>query len=203
MSTALCRLYLSLDPDCPLAVSADALAAVLDAADIACILLRSGADRAVLAERARRIIAVAEARDIAVVIEDDAAFALEAGADGVHLSGGPAGYDEARALLGADAIVGVDAGGSRHQAMEAGEKGADYVAIPAGDADMVAWWTSIFQVPCVARTGGDLDAARQAVERAAEFVELDGSGWTDERTAIAGVTEMSRLVEDIGCELAQ
>lgn len=203
MSTALCRLYLALEPDCPLAISTHALAAVLDAADIACVLVRGGASREDLAESARRIISVAQPRDVAVMIEDDASLVLEVGADGVHLSGGAGGYDEARTLLGDDAIVGVDAGGSRHQAMEAGEKGADYVALPAADADMVAWWTAIFRVPCVAMAGRDLAAAEQAVERAAEFVGLDGSAWSDERSAVTEVTAMARMIEEIGCALAQ
>jgi thiamine-phosphate pyrophosphorylase len=202
MSASLCRLYLSLDPDCPIAASTGALAAVLDAADIACVLIRSGGDRAALMAGAGRVVAVTHGRNVAVVIENDAALAIEVGADGVHLSDGPAGYDEARAHLGDDAIVGVDAGGSRHQAMEAGEKGADYVAITAADAEMGAWWTSIFQVPCVATTGGDLDAARQAMERAAEFVEVDGSAWADEQAGVAGVTELTRLIEDVGCAIA-
>ena len=202
MSDSLCRLYLSLDPDCLLADSPDALAAVLDAADVACVLLRAGTDRAGTAERARRIIGTAHARDVAVLIGDDAALALETGADGVHLSGGPGTYAEARSVLGAEAVVGVDARGSRHQAMDAGEKGADYVGLPAADGDMVAWWTSIFQVPCVAMSGSDVAAARQAVERAAEFVELDGSAWADERAAVAAVTAMTRMIEEVGCALA-
>src|SRR5690606_23349382 len=119
MSTALCRPYLSLAPDSPLAASPDTLAAVLDAADIACVLLRSDTDRETLAARARAVISVAEARDVAVVIENDASLALDVGADGVHLSGGPGDYDQARKLLGNDAIVGVDAGDSRHHAMDA------------------------------------------------------------------------------------
>src|SRR5690606_27559245 len=156
-----------------------------------------------LAARARAVISVAEARDVAVVIENDASLALDVGADGVHLSGGPGDYDQARKLLGNDAIVGVDAGDSRHHAMDAGERGADYIGLPAADVDMVSWWTSVFSVPCVALTGGDVAAARQAVERAAEFVEVDGSAWADRREAIAGVTGMTRLVEEIGCAVAQ
>jgi hypothetical protein len=86
-------------------------------------------------------------------------------ADGVHL---PASAEVAavRARLGRGSIIGVGCGLSRHAAMVAGEAGADYVLFgdldraPAADDELfelVAWWSSLFVIPCAA--AGSLDAA--------------------------------------------
>ncbi len=67
-----------------------------------------------------------------------------------------ASYAAVRAALGPNAIVGVDAGHSRHDAMSLGESGADYVAfsLPRQAADrvtaeqqhfdLIEWWAEIF-----------------------------------------------------------
>ena len=61
--------------------------------------------------------------------------------------------------------IGVTCHDSRHLAMEAGEKGADYVAFGAfyptttkpsdyrPDPRLLSWWASLFEVPCVAIGG--------------------------------------------------
>jgi thiamine-phosphate pyrophosphorylase len=151
----------------------------------------------------RPIIEMAQARHCAALLLDDAPLARVLRADGVHLSAGAdlaSRYDEARSILGTGAIVGVDAGGSRHQAMELGEAGADYVAFsadadavplakgepepddasadPALDVDhgpqtlhdLIAWWSEVFEIPCVAFGATDVDNARGLAEAGAEFV---------------------------------
>lgn len=84
--------------------------------------------------------------------------------DGVHLAAA-AEVAPMRARLGGGAIIGVACGLSRHAAMVAGEAGADYVmfgdldqAPPTSDEliELVAWWNSLFVIPCAA--AGTLDA---------------------------------------------
>lgn len=201
MTNSLCRLYLSLDSDCVVGRSAGALSTVLDAGDIACVLLRSGSGRRTLGELTECVRSMVQARGIAVVLEDDVGLAATVGADGVHLTSLDA-YDGARSRLGEDAIVGVDVGNSRHMAMEAGERGAEYVAIPASDEQMVAWWASIFRVPCVAVLGEDSAVARSAVSSGVEFVAIDAGRWPDADAGVAEVARMASLIKEIGCVLA-
>ncbi len=121
------RLYLAIAADGPPA----AFTATLEAADIACVLLLAGA----LDADARRAAIVllcplAQARDVAVLLQDRVELAAETGCDGVHLSD-PKELAAARRRLGAEALVGVGCGASRHDAIIAAERGADYVAFGA------------------------------------------------------------------------
>ncbi|MFA5948732.1 MAG: thiamine phosphate synthase [Hyphomicrobium sp.] len=102
------------------------------------------------------LVAMAQKLNVAALIENDASLARAVGADGVHLAARSDivdAYETARNLLGPNAIIGADAGGSRHDAMELGESGADYVAFSIDTAeheDLVAWWVELFTIPVVA-----------------------------------------------------
>lgn len=174
-----CRLYLIIDTAGPLAVDEAALRRVLGAGDVACVLLRGG-------DRLPELVQAAKAMDVTVLIDGDACNAKSVGADGVHLrfSGNEAAdrtaVQAARAILKETGVVGVFAGLSRHDAMVAGEAGADYVAIGGDDHDsitkQVAWWAELFEVPCVA---WDIGTPRHAADLAvagADFVAVRVSG---------------------------
>ena len=77
---------------------------------------------------------VAHARDVALVIDTHLGLMVERlGLDGVHLTDGARSVRKARKELGDDAIVGAFCGASRHDGMNAGEAGADYVSFgPVG-----------------------------------------------------------------------
>ena len=112
-------------------------AAALKAAPVATLIIAAGPDASIDKKEAAALIALAHTRDIAALIENDAALAKELSADGVHLSWRDdveAAYTTVRADLGPNAIVGVDAGHSRHGAMSLGESGADYIAFGLGAA---------------------------------------------------------------------
>lgn len=168
----------------------DALAAALAAVDVACVALRL--DPADAADRQRAIVdqfvAITQRQDVALVIDDDAALAAAAGADGVVLAG-PAGYRAARTVVGPTAIVGVRAGSSRHDAMVAAEAGADFVGL-AGDADLVSWWAELMEPPAVAfADGGDPAAIGALAAAGADFVAPGPALWRDDngRTASPAV----------------
>jgi thiamine-phosphate pyrophosphorylase len=128
-----------------------------------------------------------QALGIATLISADAALARLVKADGVHLpasKNAASGYREAREILGGRAIVGVDVGRTRHDAMTLGEAGADYIAfgIPAHVEDretartrrreLIAWWAEIFEVPCVAFDVDTADDAHDLAASGADFVAL-------------------------------
>lgn len=168
-------LYLIIPGDGEIAAEAEALAARLDRGGVACVLLAAtpAAESRAHQRRAEALMPIAHARDVAFLVEGDAALADAIGADGVHLPS-PADYAAARKLLGEDRIVGCAVGLSRHEAMEIGDAGADYVALGAADAppdaDLVQWWAELFTVPQVA-FGTDDPVIRAALREAgADFV---------------------------------
>jgi thiamine-phosphate pyrophosphorylase len=137
------------------------------------------------AAEAQALIAPAQAAGAAAIIRDDARLARALKADGVHLSAGNArAYGEAREIVGSRGIVGVDAGRSRHEAMVAGEGGAEYVAFGIPDhvddrdkahrrrCELIAWWSEIFEVPAVAFDVTSPEEAGQLAAAGADFVAL-------------------------------
>lgn len=88
----------------------------------------------------------------------------------------------ARAQLTSTRILGAGGLKSRHDAMDAGESGVDYVmfgepradgSIPAFATllDRAAWWAEIFQIPCVAYAP-DQDSVAPLNDTGVEFVAL-------------------------------
>jgi len=66
--------------------------------------------------------------DVPLIINDSPELAKEIGADGVHLGGDDASIRNARATLGAQAIIGVSCYNRIERGLHAMENGADYLA---------------------------------------------------------------------------
>jgi thiamine-phosphate pyrophosphorylase len=174
------RFYLIIAADRS-AATRERLEAALAAADVACVLVTPAAGEPLTAEAAKPLVDAAQARGVAALLEGNAQLARTLRADGVHLSAAEAGgYGEARDILGTRYMIGLDAGASRHEAMEAGEAGADYVAFTAADADdglgelieRLEWWSEIFEVPCVAFGARNADEAAALAAAGADFVAV-------------------------------
>lgn len=151
--------------------------------DVAAILLRlaPGDDRSRI-ERVKRLAGPVQGNNVALIVEDNALVASRGGADGVHLTGGPAAIAEARSSLKTERIIGAGGLRARHDAMDVGEAGVDYVMFgePRPDGSMpplpavierAGWWAEIFETPCVAYAP-DAEAIEPLVETGAEFVAL-------------------------------
>ena len=89
------------------------------------------ADAALRAEQAGELRRLTHEFSVPLIINDDAALALQAEADGVHLGGDDGSLAEARALLGSDKIIGVSCYNRPELARAAVRQGADYVAFGA------------------------------------------------------------------------
>lgn len=147
-----------------------------------------------LAEPLQRICAEA---DVAFIVNDSMALAKRIGADGVHLGQSDGDVREARALLGPSAQIGRTCHDSRHLAMEAGEAGADYVAFGAfyptttkpsdyrPEASILTWWSTLFEIPCVAIGGISAENARPLVEAGADFLAVCQAVWSKDDTSAA------------------
>ncbi|HEX5796588.1 MAG TPA: thiamine phosphate synthase, partial [Geminicoccaceae bacterium] len=177
------------------------LAAALAAGGSAGFLLRltdpGGAARRAAALRLRP---VCSARSVAFLLQDEVDLALEVGVDGVHL-GAPEAVRAARAALGPERILGVACGGSRHAAMVAGDAGADYIAFgdpevpPACEVhELVAWWSELFVLPCLAEGGASLGECSALARAGADFVGVSALVWQDARGPAASVAELRRAI---------
>ena len=182
------ELYLVLEIDEKNRANASAvLGAALGAAPFASVLISPPVGRPLAIPSANSIVDLLQSRNIAALIADDASLARQLRADGVHLTWSKdqaERYAEAREILGARFIIGVDAGRSRDDAMTLGEAGADYVAfgIPPHvedrataaerQEDLVLWWNELFEIPCVAFDAADAAAASRLSNSGADFVAV-------------------------------
>lgn len=193
------------------------LPALLERASIASLLLTPGKRGPLTAAVVQPLLTLAQARGVATLLLDDARLARTVGADGAHLTAGGdvlGRYREARDILGGRAIVGAEAGGSRHAAMELGEAGADYLAfgpevsqaVPSAEAadvpeaprtqdELIAWWSEVFEVPCVAFGASDEAAARELAHAGADFVAVSCPVGQPAAAAIAWFDRMRAAVE--------
>ena len=140
----------------------DRLARVLDSVDTACVRLALATkDEDTIQRAADACRLVAHARDVIIVIENHLLMVDRLGLDGVHLTDGARQVRYVRKELGPDAIVGAFCGVTRHDGMNAGEAGADYIAFgpvgatPLGNGaqaefDLFEWWSQVIEVPVIA-----------------------------------------------------
>lgn len=178
------QIYLITPPEFELSIFPNALSGILDAVDVACLRLAlSSRDEDTVMRSADALREIAHARDVPLVIETHVQLVERLGLDGVHLTDAARSVRSARTALGADAIVGAFCGATRHDGMNAGEAGADYVsfgplsATPLGDgsvaeADLFGWWSEMIEVPVVAE--GAL--TEDLVETLAPVVDFFGIG---------------------------
>jgi thiamine-phosphate pyrophosphorylase len=178
------ELYLIAPADADAETFAPLLERLLKGAAIAALLLPADSRTASAYEGfARRIVPVAQAAGCAVLVEGEPALVRRVGADGLHVAGPTAELSAALAALKPDFIVGAGPPASRHEAMNAGELGADYIlfgplsgaSLPA-DREMARWWAETMEIPGVfsdpAATAASADAA------GCEFLALSASLWT-------------------------
>jgi thiamine-phosphate pyrophosphorylase len=182
------RLYLVTPPINDPVPFASELECALGAGDIAAVLLRLADDgECALIERAKHIAAVVQPRDVALVVDNRPEIVAHAGADGAHLSG-VAKLAAALALLKPERIAGVGGLRSRHDAMLAGEAGADYVMFGEPDRngrrpsfeelqERLTWWADLFEIPCVAYVAGKEEVAPLS-RTGADFIALGDWIWS-------------------------
>ena len=184
----------------------DRLARALDAGPVAAFQFRvKGFDEhaaALLAEPLQRICAE---REVAFIVNDSISLAKRLGADGVHLGQDDGDPRDARERLGKTAQIGVTCNDSRHAAMEAGEAGADYVAFGAfhptdtkdvkhhAEPDILEWWQTFFELPCVAIGGITPENCEALAEAGADFVAASGSVWNADEAL-----QVRRFAEALG-----
>jgi thiamine-phosphate pyrophosphorylase len=199
------QIYLLTPPAFELGSFPALLGRMLDAHEIACLRLSlASRDEDTIGRAADACREVAHARDVALVIDSHLQLVERHGLDGVHLGDGARSLRAARKALGADAIVGAFCGASRHDGMNAGEAGADYVSLgPIGDSplgtgarapfELFEWWSQMIEVPVVAEGALSADLIREFTP-VTDFFALGEEVWSAEDP----VAEMGRLIAAMG-----
>jgi thiamine-phosphate pyrophosphorylase len=201
-----CQLYLISPPTIDDAFL-DQLAAAFDGGSVAAFQLRlKGIDDDAIAALAPPIQALCAEREVAFIINDSISLAKRLDADGVHLGQGDGDPRDAREQLGPKVQIGVTCHDSRHLAMEAGEAGADYVAFGAfyptttkdtihhAEPSILGWWTTLFELPCVAIGGVTADNAGPLVAAGADFLAVSSAVWNHPDGPKAGVAAFTEVL---------
>ncbi len=204
-----CRLYLISPATLELAEFRPRLKEALAAGDVASFQLRlKGLPDEEICRIAEQLLPLCYERDVAFILNDRADLARDVGADGVHLGQGDGSVEEARTLLGMEGIIGVTCHNSRHLAFLAGEAGADYVAFGAfyptqtkkteyiAEPEILAWWSEIAEIPCVAIGGISPENARPLVKAGAHFLAVSSAVWDHPEGPGAAVKAFRKILKN-------
>ena len=211
MSTAdasrACRLYLVTPPALAPEAFRDDLAAALDAGDVAAVQLRlKDTDDAALRRAIAVLAPVAQSRGVAFILNDRPDLAVAMGCDGAHVGQTDMPAREARRILGPDRMLGVTCHESRDLAIQAGEDGADYVAFGAffptatkeaptrSHPDLLAWWSELMEIPCVAIGGITAANCAPLVAAGADFLAVVAAVWNHQDGPAAGVRTLDAAI---------
>jgi thiamine-phosphate pyrophosphorylase len=185
--------------------SAHLMMQALEAADIAAVLLRPpDASEAGQIDHIRALGPAVQSRGAALLLDGNPHLAAASGADGAHLHG-PDALKAALPHLKPERIAGCGGLASRHDAMVAGEAGADYVMFgePGVDGgrpsftavwERIVWWADLFEIPCVG-FAGTLDEVEPLALAGADFVAIGECVFSDSRGCAAAVAEAARRLE--------
>jgi thiamine-phosphate pyrophosphorylase len=204
-----CRLYLITPPALEPAAFSDRLAQALDAGDVASVQLRlKDVDDDAIRRAIDVLRPIAQARDVAFILNDRPDLAAATGCDGVHVGKDDPDIAAARRIVGADAIVGASAYDSRHRAMEVAENGADYVAFGAffptttkiaegrPQPEILEWWSELMVVPCVAIGGIKAENCGVLVQAGSDFLAVSSGVWDHPDGPAAAVQALNRAIQD-------
>lgn len=204
-----CRLYLVTPVIADAAAFAPQLAAACGAGDIAAVLLRlAEGDERSQVKRLKALAPLAQAHGAAVLVAATPAVATRGGGDGIQVRGGDgAALKAAIDALQPERIVGAGDLRSKHDAMQAGEAGVDYVMFgePRADASLpdfglvrerAAWWAELFAIPCVAFAPG-LDQVAALAATGAEFVALGDAAWDHAGGVAAAVGQALAAIANV------
>jgi len=198
------RLYLVTPAAGDVKALAAELAAALEAAEIAAVLLRlpEGDDRSLI-NRIKVIAPVVQKSGAALILDGHPGIVARGGADGAHLDGVTA-YEAAAGDLQPDRIAGAGGLNTRHDAMLVAEAGADYVMFGEPDADnerpsfdavveRISWWSEVFEAPCVGYAAS-IDEIAPLAQAGADFVAIGDFVFSDPRGIAAAIADAaSRL----------
>lgn len=199
------RLYLATPVvDHPASLLAE-LPALLAAADVAAVLVRlKETDQRTMISRIKALAPIVQNAGAALLVDGHPDIVARGGADGAHLAG-IAALEEAMPSLKPDRIAGVGGLETRHESMNAGEMGADYVLFGEPDAkgqrpssqaiaERLDWWAELFEPPCVG-FATSFEEAHDFAASGADFVLVGDLVWADSRGPKAALIEADAAIK--------
>ena len=207
------RLYLITPPQIEsVPAFVDQFRAAIQGGDVASLQIRlkqgDDIDLHTTRELAQAVKRICTAEHIALFINDSPQLARAVEADGVHLGMDDMDIAEAREFLGPDMIIGATCKNSRHQAMIAGESGADYVAFGAfhptttktnttpADPEILTWCQMFLTLPCVAIGGVQMSNAAPLIAAGADFLAVSSGVWDHHDGPAAAVAMFNRVIDE-------
>ena len=180
---------------------------VLKTSLVSCLQLRlkDVKDKDII-EAARILKPICNNYDVPFILNDRLDLVRELEVDGVHLGQEDASISEARKLLGPNAIIGASCYNSKHQAMEAAEAGANYVAFGAffdtktknpktrAKINTIKDWVFISNVPCVAIGGINPSNCIELVSAGVDFLAVIGCIWNSNEDPKSAINKFKKII---------
>ena len=196
---------LTLDP----AVFAADLADALKGGDVASLIIAPKVTSDMALQRiAETLTPIAQTAGAAVMVANDTRAMGRAKADGLHVDGGIAALKEAIDAVQPRGMVGAAHLKTRHDAMEAGEAGADYVFFGFLDKEegpethkksleLGEWWASMFEPASIVLAGSTIDSVEAAAETGADFIAVRSAVWNHPDGPAAAVKAANQLLDAV------
>jgi thiamine-phosphate pyrophosphorylase len=164
------------------------LAEALGGGDVAAVHI-TGATGKQAEKLALALVKVAQNAGAAALIANDTRLAGHAGADGVQVDTGLGDLARTAEAFRPGRIVGAGGLASRHDAMQAGEIGVDYVFFGRPHADthdaphqkaleLATWWSDLMKIPAVVMAGRSVESVGVAAATGAAFVAVHSAVWS-------------------------
>jgi thiamine-phosphate pyrophosphorylase len=201
------KLYLITPPKININKFAISLSEVLKTSLVSCLQLRlkDVKDKDII-EAARILKPICSNYNVPFILNDRLDLVRELETDGVHLGQEDASISEARKLLGPNAIIGASCYNSKHQAMEAAEAGANYVAFGAffdtktknpktrAKINTIKDWVFISDVPCVAIGGINPSNCIELVSAGVDFLAVIGCIWNSNEDPKSAINKFKKII---------
>ncbi|TGQ57400.1 thiamine phosphate synthase [Mesorhizobium sp. M1C.F.Ca.ET.193.01.1.1] len=196
-----CRIVLIAPP----LATAEHICAAFGGGDVASLILpANGMDDATFQAFAEKIVPVAQAAGIAVIIAGDSRIAGRVHADGIHVEANRKELAETIERLADKMMVGAGGAKTRDEALELGEERPDYMFFGRFGYDnkpephprnlsLGEWWAQMIQIPCIVMAGFELASVETVAATGAEFVALSSAVFAnglDPRAAVAAANAL-------------
>ena len=190
MNKNACKLYLITPSRIDIPSFKTQLLQAFDGGAIDALQLRlKGANDDEICRTAEVLLPIIKKYDSILIMNDRPDLAKKTGCDGVHIGQNDTTYSEARKLIGRNGIIGVSCHNSKHLAMVAAEKGADYVAFGAffptitkntsyiAEIEIIKIWNEVTVIPCVAIGGINHENCGQLITAGVDYIAAISSVW--------------------------
>lgn len=204
-----CRLVLIAPTTGEVGECAAMVESALSGGDVASLIIPVGSrDEASLQKLGEALLPLAQAKGVAVMIENDTRIAGRIKADGVHLETDPASLAEQIEHLDGRMMVGAGGIKTRDEALDLGEAQPDYVFFGRFGYDnkpeahsrnlkLAEWWSEMISLPCIVLGGTDIASALAVAQTGADFVAMSAAIFSGEHgTPNEAVTAVNALLDE-------